>query len=79
MEHYLSELPIPVYIHDFTVDVGLPEHLERLANQVRASVNDLSFPNFMAALDNISKAAPKLRIDDTKEFELKFNNGVLEI
>jgi O-acetyl-ADP-ribose deacetylase (regulator of RNase III) len=28
MERYLSPLPIPVYIHDFEVDIGLPEHHE---------------------------------------------------
>ena len=28
MERYLSPLPIPVYIHDFEVDMGLPEHRE---------------------------------------------------
>lgn len=28
MEHYLSPLPITVYIHDYEVDIGLPEHRE---------------------------------------------------
>jgi O-acetyl-ADP-ribose deacetylase (regulator of RNase III) len=28
MEHYLSKLPIRVYIHDFVQSAGLPEHLE---------------------------------------------------
>ena len=28
MERYLSPLPIPVFIHDFEVDIGLPEHRE---------------------------------------------------
>lgn len=28
MERYLSPLPIRVYIHDFEVDIGLPEHRE---------------------------------------------------
>lgn len=28
MVNYLSPLPIPVYIHDFVVDIGLPEHRE---------------------------------------------------
>ncbi|PRY84599.1 macro domain-containing protein [Donghicola tyrosinivorans] len=79
MEYYLSELPIPVFIHDFTVDVGLPEHLEHLASQVRTSIENLSFPNFMTALEKITEVAPTLRIDETKEFELKFNDGVLEI
>ncbi len=28
MERYLSPLPIPVYIHDYEVDIGVPEHRE---------------------------------------------------
>ena len=28
MERYLSPLPIPVFIHDFEVNIGLPEHRE---------------------------------------------------
>ena len=28
MERYLRSLPIPVYIHDYEVDIGLPEHRE---------------------------------------------------
>jgi O-acetyl-ADP-ribose deacetylase (regulator of RNase III) len=28
MEQYLSPLPIPVYIHDYHADLGLPEHQE---------------------------------------------------
>ena len=28
MKHYLRPLPIPIYIHDFEVDIGLPEHRE---------------------------------------------------
>lgn len=79
MEKYLSDLPIPVFIHDFTVDIGLPEHLEDLARKVRTSVNDLSFPSFVLALEKVSKVAPKLRLDDKNEFELKFEEGILEI
>lgn len=35
MERYLSPLPIPVYIHDYEVNLGLPEHLELLAERLR--------------------------------------------
>src|SRR6185312_8654562 len=35
MEKYLSGLPIQVYIHDYTVDVGLPEHMEEVAKLLR--------------------------------------------
>ena len=37
MEHYLGQLPIKVYIHDYTKDIGLPEHLEAIADAVRRS------------------------------------------
>lgn len=32
MEHYLGSLPIPVYIHDFEQDIGLPEHREAMSS-----------------------------------------------
>jgi O-acetyl-ADP-ribose deacetylase (regulator of RNase III) len=51
MEYYLSNLPIPVYIHDFTVDVGLPEHLEALAERLRAEASStLSYDDFMKSI-----------------------------
>ncbi|WP_327753350.1 macro domain-containing protein [Sphingobium sp. SJ10-10] len=59
MEQYLSRVSIPVYIHDYTVDVGLPEHLEPVAaalKKERAYSN--SFDGFMASIGqalNVSK------------------------
>jgi O-acetyl-ADP-ribose deacetylase (regulator of RNase III) len=51
MEHYLSDLDIPVYIHDYTVDIGIPEHLERVAEQLRREATPLSsFDGFLANL-----------------------------
>lgn len=51
MEHYLSKVSIPVYIHDFTVDVGLPEHLEPVAAALkRDAVQSNSFDGFMASI-----------------------------
>lgn len=79
MERYLSDLPIPVFIHDFTMDIGLPEHLECLAGELKLSVKDLSFPSFILALEQIATMAPKLRMDDESELNLTFTNGVLEI
>ncbi len=48
MEHYLAKLPISIFIHDFTVDIGLPEHLECVAETLRGerTVNS-SFAGFM--------------------------------
>ena len=51
MEHYLAKVTIPVYIHDFTVDVGLPEHLEPIARALKdARATSDSFVSFMASL-----------------------------
>lgn len=51
MEHYLSKVGIPVYIHDFTVDVGLPEHLEPIAAALRNGPQESnSFDGFMASI-----------------------------
>ena len=52
MEHYLSKVNIPVYIHDFTVNIGLPEHLEPVAAALREDGNDSnSFDGFMASIE----------------------------
>jgi O-acetyl-ADP-ribose deacetylase (regulator of RNase III) len=54
MEHYLSQVSIPVYIHDYTVDVGLPEHLETVAAALRrGKQEDQTYEGFVA---NIKKA-----------------------
>ena len=79
MEQYLSDLSIPVFIHDYTKDIGLPEHLELLAVEVRKSVKDLSFHSFVGALESIARLAPKLRLDDEQEFEINFSSDVLGI
>lgn len=51
MEHYLSQVSIPVYIHDHTVDVGLPEHLEAVASALRCDVAaTASFDGFMTSI-----------------------------
>lgn len=51
MEHYLAQLPISVYVHDYTVDVGLPEHLEPIAHALKsAGVSSGTFDNFIASL-----------------------------
>lgn len=51
MERYLSPLPIQIYIHDYTVDIGLPEHMESVANQLRTEMPaDADFDNFLRSL-----------------------------
>ena len=52
MDQYLSQLPIPVYIHDYEVDIGVPEHRRISAN------GDFrrSFSSFIEDLDSILKS-----------------------
>lgn len=67
MERYLSSLPIPVYIHDYTVEIGLPEHLEALAQQVREEKKDISFGGFMRDMRRIVDLSGSRLIElDTK-------------
>jgi O-acetyl-ADP-ribose deacetylase (regulator of RNase III) len=79
MERYLSDLPIPVFIHDFTKDIGLPEHLEPLAVELRASMTDLSFQSFVSALEKISRLSPKIRTSENEEFRASFEKDTLVI
>lgn len=54
MEHHLGKLPIKVYIHDYTKDVGLPEHLETIADAVRRTgATAPSFEGFLESLHQI--------------------------
>jgi O-acetyl-ADP-ribose deacetylase (regulator of RNase III) len=56
MEHYLSRIPIKVYIHDYTKDIGLPEHLETIANALRnMDASAPSFEGFLQSLHQIVK------------------------
>lgn len=51
MEQYLAKVTIPVYIHDFAVDVGIPEHLEPVAAALKRDGDDgNSFDGFMALI-----------------------------
>jgi O-acetyl-ADP-ribose deacetylase (regulator of RNase III) len=54
MERYLGKLPIKVYIHDYTRDVGLPEHLESIADAVRRTgTAEPSFEGFLNSLHKV--------------------------
>jgi O-acetyl-ADP-ribose deacetylase (regulator of RNase III) len=53
MEFYLSKVDIPVYIHDFEVNVGLPEHLAPIAAALKAAGDDCnSFDGFIEMIAN---------------------------
>jgi hypothetical protein len=62
MERYLSNLPIPIFIHDFTVDIGLPEHMESVAATLRSErTSDPSFAEFVRTIRRaIDLAGPEL-------------------
>ena len=58
MERYLADLNIPVYVHDYTVDVGLPEHLEAVACQLRLEGElPTTFEIFMRSLKRASEVS----------------------
>lgn len=51
MEHYLSKVSIPVYVHDFEVDIGLPEHLGNIAEKLRKTArSDWTFETFVSSI-----------------------------
>jgi O-acetyl-ADP-ribose deacetylase (regulator of RNase III) len=83
MERYLSALNIPVYIHDHTVDIGLPEHLEHVPRQLRAEgVKTPSFDGFIDALRRATELADGglVELASKKPFQARIDdNGGLTI
>jgi O-acetyl-ADP-ribose deacetylase (regulator of RNase III) len=54
MDSYLAPLPITIYVHDYEVNIGLPEHLESGASSsVNTSRVDRSFEDFLETLHDI--------------------------
>jgi O-acetyl-ADP-ribose deacetylase (regulator of RNase III) len=52
MERYLSDLPINIYVHDYSVDIGIPEHLEPVAAALsKEASGDPSFDGFLNRLE----------------------------
>jgi len=49
MEAHLSEIPITIYVHDFEVDIGAPEHLESRGRRTTIRI-DRSFEDFIGTL-----------------------------
>jgi O-acetyl-ADP-ribose deacetylase (regulator of RNase III) len=68
MEEHLKSLPITVYIHDHTVDIGLPEHMEDVAQRLKKElIDEGSFDHFLLAVRRIVELAGK----DLQEIESK--------
>lgn len=80
MERYLRDVSIPVYIHDFTQDIGLPEHLEQIADSVKKAIgHDLSFQGFQQALEHITRVSPTITLESGDAFQASFSDGSLSI
>lgn len=92
MESYLSSLPIPIFIHDYTVDMGLPEHLESIARNLREnSEEDAGFDQFVQTLrraislscsefsDLSSKRPFSVRMDDVDGLVISYPGNTLSL
>lgn len=56
MEDYLSRVDIPVYIHDFQKNIGIPEHLESVSKSVAAeNFSAVDFDSFLKNIDLITR------------------------
>jgi O-acetyl-ADP-ribose deacetylase (regulator of RNase III) len=72
MEHYLAQLPIEIYIHDFTKEVGLPEHLGEISQRLRQEqTNDPTFDAFLATLRRA------LTLSGNKLTDLRRNDSIV--
>jgi hypothetical protein len=90
MDAYLSELPITTYVHDYEVQIGMPEHLEASRKPNTARI-DRSFNDFVDALhDAIKRHNGRFgMLHSRKDFSVRFvpenqlrfesDNGIAEI
>jgi O-acetyl-ADP-ribose deacetylase (regulator of RNase III) len=54
MEKYLGSLKIPVFVHDYSVDIGIPEHLEAIVAKLTREQPELgSFADFQRAVRRV--------------------------
>lgn len=54
MEEHLRSLPIQIYIHDFTVPIGLPAHMEEIAHLLKSEhLGQNSFDDFLNAIRKV--------------------------
>jgi O-acetyl-ADP-ribose deacetylase (regulator of RNase III) len=51
MERYLSKLPIQIYVHDYEVDIGIPEHMEAVTRELSNVTGAMrSFDGFISVV-----------------------------
>ncbi len=56
MEHYLSKVRSPVFIHDYMKDIGLPEHVDHAVEELRQRTAFVTnFPAFVEYLRSACK------------------------
>ena len=56
MEFFLNVIDIPVYIHDYEVDIGLPEHLDVVAHKLQSEgACSSTFEEFLSTVRRISE------------------------
>ncbi len=68
MEHYLLDLPIPIYIHDFSVDIDVPEHLAEVSDALEPKSDIRSFDSFMNRMGKLISLTGDRLVDlNTKE------------
>jgi hypothetical protein len=58
MEHYLSKVKIPVFIHDYAKNIGIPEHLEKISEKVSSKIDgNVDFDNFLDGIRQMTVIA----------------------
>jgi hypothetical protein len=51
MERYLSRLPIQIYVHDYEVDIGIPEHMDAVTRELSSVTGAMrSFDVFITVI-----------------------------
>ena len=82
MERCLSDLPIPVFIHDFTKDIGLPEHLEFVPRRIETTlIKDDTFGTFVESLEQVLElsSGSLVEIGSAAPFSAAIKAGELSI
>jgi O-acetyl-ADP-ribose deacetylase (regulator of RNase III) len=77
MARYLEKLDIPVYVHDYELDIGLPEHLEAIADRLKTEgVHTASFRGFLDAIRRAMAVSDGTlqEIDTKKPFQFSMDN-----
>jgi O-acetyl-ADP-ribose deacetylase (regulator of RNase III) len=78
MERHLMNLPINVYIHDYEVNLGLPEHFEELLRQLATTLPaTTTFETFTRNLRKVVEFADGrlVTLASRQKFEAEFTDG----